>query len=402
MKIGIDVAEVSRIRSAVEKNSRFLKKVFTKEEIEYFSKASLKWESIAGNFAVKEAYSKYLGTGIGDITFRDIVLCHNEKGAPYLMVRGKQANESVSISHSGNIAIAVVCGKGQSKTSHSETMKNLLPNRQRDAHKGMCGRVFILAGSKGMTGAAALSAMGALRSGTGLVTVGTADTEQGVLATKLTEAMTVGYKSSFGGIGLLDKEKIFGMAEKADAFVIGPGMGRLKETKELVLWLIQNVNKPMVIDADGLNALSGNIDILRGRKGQIVITPHEGEMALLCNKTAEEIKTQRENIAKEFAKTFGVVVALKGKDTVVTDGDKVFINPTGNPGMATGGSGDVLAGVLGSFIAQGLNIYDAAALGVYVHGLAGDIGVADKGELGLIASDIAENLPYAIKELSGE
>jgi len=156
------------------------------------------------------------------------------------------------------------------------------------------------------------------------------------------------------------------------------------------------------LDADGLNAVSSNIDILKGRKGEIILTPHEGEMSLLCGKTIEEIKENREKTAVDFAKKYGITLVLKGKNTVVTNGEEVFVNPSGNPGMATGGSGDVLAGVVGSLLGQGLTAYDGAVLGAYIHGRAGDLAKADKGEMGLIASDIVDNLPYAIKELSGE
>jgi NAD(P)H-hydrate epimerase len=285
---------------------------------------------------------------------------------------------------------------------HCENMKKILPERNEDAHKGECGRVFILGGSAGMTGAVCLSAVGALRSGAGLVTVGTADCERWVVACKLTEAMTVGFSSADGCIGMSDKEKIREFAEKSDVLVLGPGMGRNCETRELVLWLIQNVRTKIVLDADGLNAISANIDILKGRKNEIVLTPHEGEMSLLCGKTVEEIKENREKTAVDFAKEYGVVLVLKGKNTVITDGENVFVNPTGNAGMATGGSGDVLSGVIGSLIGQGMTAYDGAVLGAYIHGRAGDLAKEDKGEMGLIASDIAENLPYAIKELSGE
>lgn len=281
-------------------------------------------------------------------------------------------------------------------------MRELLPKRKSDAHKGECGRLFILGGSTGMTGAVCLSAMGALRTGAGLVTVGTAECERGIVAVKLTEAMTVGFSSAYGCIDCEDREKIREIAEKSDVFIIGPGIGRTKETRELVCWLVQKVRTKIVLDADGLNAISSNIDILKGRKDEIVLTPHEGEMSLLCGKSVDEIKENREKIAVDFAKECGIVLVLKGKNTVVTNGCEIFVNPTGNAGMATGGSGDVLSGVIGSLLGQGMKTYDGAVLGTYLHGRAGDLAKADKGEMGLIASDIVENLPYAIKELSGE
>ncbi len=400
MKIGIDVTQLSRIKKAAE-NEGFMQRIFTEQEISYFSKGKIKWESVAGNFAVKEAFSKYLGTGIDGISFKDIELFHNEQGMPYICFKGERADVSVSISHSEDTVVAVVCGEDKESYPHSSYIKSLVPKRKEDAHKGDCGRVFILAGSKGMTGAAALSAMGALRIGAGLVTVGTADCEQSVLAIKLNEAMTKGFASKNGALDITDREEIKEMAEKADAFVIGPGMGRSKETADLIRWLVKNVKTPTVIDADGLNALSKNIDILKRRQGQTVLTPHEGEMALLCNKMPQEIRQNRKAMAEAFSKEYGVTLVLKGKDTIVS-GEETFINPTGNCGMATGGSGDVLSGVIGGLIAQGLSPYNAAVLGVYVHGRAGDVAAADKGKMGLIAGDIAENIPYAVKEISGE
>lgn len=401
MKIGIDTIGVSRIKNAAEKNAGFITRVFTKNEIKYFSKGSFKWESAAGFFAAKEAFSKYLGTGIRDMNFSDIEICHDELKKPYIRFRGKASSASLSISHSDGLAIAVVAGVGNGEIKHSEYIKSLLPKRRDDAHKGDFGRLFILAGSAGMTGAASLSALGALRSGVGLLTVGTEKEERKILAIKLTEAMTMGFEGSCGGVGFSQREKIKEAADAADAFVIGPGMGRASETARLIRYLTERVKTPMIIDADGLNALSGNIDILKRRKGETIITPHEGEMARLCAISAEEVHKNREKIAKDFAKESGAVVVLKGKNTIVA-GDEIFVNPTGNSGMATGGSGDVLSGVIGSFAAQGLPLENAAALGVYVHGRAGDIAAAKKGKAGLIASDIAENLPYAIKELSGE
>ena len=402
MKIGIDIAEVSRIRRAIEEKPGFVKRIYTESEQKYIFGKNIKWESAAGFFAVKEAFSKYMGTGIGKLSFKDIEVSHNEMGAPYLLIKGEKCDAEVSISHSGDMAVAVVCGEGGSDFADNGEMKKLLPKRKSDAHKGQCGRVFILGGSEGMTGAVCLSAMGALRSGAGLVTVGTADCERGIVACKLTEAMTVGFVSDSGCIGFADRDRIRKIAEKSDVFVLGPGIGRDEETQKLILWLVQNVKTKIVLDADGLNAISANIDVLKGRKGEIVLTPHEGEMSLLCGKSVDEIKADRENTAVDLAKEYGVTVVLKGKNTIITDGDKIFVNPTGNAGMATGGSGDVLSGVIGSLIGQGLSLLDGAVLGAYIHGRAGDLAKKDKGEMGLIASDIAENLPYAIKELSGE
>lgn len=400
MNIGIDIVSVSRIKNAVEKNSKFVKRVFTEKEEACIFQNKIRWDRAAGFFAAKEAFSKYLGSGIGKNAFKDIEVRHTESGEPKIFLRGKRTNARISISHTDEMAVAVVCGVGEMLID--DKVAKLLPKRKSDAHKALCGRIFILAGSEGMTGAVCLCANGALKSGAGLVTVGTAKSERPIVACKLTEAMTVGFCEKDGGIGLCDIEKIKDIADRADVFVLGPGIGRGAETKELVLKLTESVKIKTVLDADGLNAVSENIDILNCKKAEMVLTPHEGEMALLCGKSSEFIKNNRETVALSFAKKYGIVLVLKGKNTIVTDGEKLFVNPTGNAGMATGGSGDVLSGIIGSFAGQGLSLYDASVLGVYVHGLAGDLAKKHKGEIGMTALDIAENLPYAIKILSGE
>ena len=184
--------------------------------------------------------------------------------------------------------------------------------------------------------------------------------------------------------------------------VLGPGLSRYSETQKLVNRLILKINKPMILDADALNAISKNTAALKKIKIEYIVTPHLGEMARLLGKSIEYIKNNRLIVAKKFSRDYNAVVVLKGAGTVVAEpGGKYFINNTGNPGMATAGSGDVLSGIIAGFLAQGLKMFDASVLGVYVHGLAGDIAAKDKGEIGLIAGDILENIPYAIKLLTG-
>lgn len=420
MRTGIDIVDISRIKNAIERTPTFLEKTFSKNEIKYFTRgfakedkvpevgenlnceAKIKYESAAACFAAKEAYGKMTGKGLSGFKLNEIELCHNENGAPYLMKNGKKLSVSVSISHDFGAAVAVVfenddfvsCDTACDEKLEYEIYQRV-PKRKKDAHKGDCGKLFILAGSLGMTGAAALSAAAALRSGVGLLTVGTADSQQPILAIKLTEAMTVSYKSKNGQVCLLEKDKILAAANAADAFVIGPGMGRETETAELIRFIALQANKKAVIDADGLNAVAVNIDILKKRKAETVLTPHEGEAARLLKTDADSVKENRIAAAKEIAKRSGAVAVLKGSGTIVTDGERLFINPTGNSGMATGGSGDVLSGIIGSFLAQGLSAYDAAVLGVWLHGKAGDFAASEKTEFSLIASDIISCLPRA-------
>jgi len=182
--------------------------------------------------------------------------------------------------------------------------------------------------------------------------------------------------------------------------VAGPGLSRVPETQRFFLRFIQRVTLPTVIDADGLNALATDVSLLKESKAPLVLTPHPGEMGRLIGKSSRFVQANRKKVARDFAKRYGVFVVLKGHRTVVAapDGDS-YVNPTGNPGMASGGTGDVLAGVVGGLLTQGLTPYDAARLGVYVHGLAGDLAAKEKGEVSLIAGDLLRHLPVAFKKV---
>lgn len=400
---GVDIIEISRIRDAIVKNDRFCERIFTGSELDYFQKHGSRIETLAGFFAAKEAFSKYLGTGIRGFEFHDIEIGHDELGEPFVIFRNRKIDVSLSISHNTDTAVAVVCGEVSELSGcnidikYREKMRKLIPFRSEDANKGDCGRVFIIAGSKGMTGAATLCGYGALRCGSGLVTVGTAASEQSILACKLTEAMTVALPCNDGVLSHEAIDLIKTYAERADVVAIGPGLGRNEDIKKILSELIKIYEKTLIVDADGINALSENIDILKEKRCEIILTPHPGEMSRLTGLSVEEIQTNRERLAAEFAIGYGVCVVLKGKDTVIADKDgKISVNPTGNSGMATGGTGDVLCGVIAAFAAQGLSPYDAAVLGTYIHGLAGDIALQKKGIHGLIASDVADSLPESI------
>ena len=281
-------------------------------------------------------------------------------------------------------------------------IRKLLPRRRPDTHKGDYGHVFVIAGSVGMTGAATLTSMGALLSGSGLVTLGIPKSLNPILEVKLTEVMTKPLPEtddqtlSEGAFS-----KILKFTEKANCVAIGPGLSRNFSTEKLVKELIVSLDKPMVLDADGINALEGGAPILSSAKAPIVITPHPGEMARLVSLSREAIVKAKEKVAKNFANKYNVVCVLKGHRTVVADPKgKVYVNLTGNPGMASGGVGDVLTGMIASFIGQGIKPFDAARLGVFLHGLAGDLAAKEKGEVSLIASDILNKLPQAIKVIS--
>ncbi len=256
-----------------------------------------------------------------------------------------------------------------------------LPERPEDSHKGDYGHVLVAAGSVGMAGAAALASQAALRSGAGLVTCACPVEVRPALA-PFPCVMTA----------LLD-EGVPALAAKTDALCVGPGLGKAAATGKTVRALLSGSKAPVVVDADALAALDeAALSVLSGRA---VLTPHPGEMAGLLATTVQKIQADRRGAAKDFAERHGLVVVLKGHGTVVTDGLRLAVNGTGNPGMATAGAGDVLSGVIAALLAQGLEPFEAAYLGVHLHGAAGDLAAKDKGLHGLIATDILDALPTA-------
>ncbi|MCQ9206322.1 MAG: NAD(P)H-hydrate dehydratase [Omnitrophica bacterium] len=276
-----------------------------------------------------------------------------------------------------------------------------IPRRREDSHKGDFGHVFVLAGSQGMTGAAFLASQAAMRSGSGLVTCGVPKSLNAIMETKLTEAMTLALPEVKDGALALPAEKIIlQFVKKTDAVVVGPGISRHPETQKLVRNLLEKINKPVILDADGIIALAGNADILKKRILPTVLTPHPGEMSRLVGKDVRAIQANREKTASDFAKKHKVILALKGRKTVIADPKgNTYINRTGNSGMSTAGVGDVLTGMIASFVGQGINPYSATVIGVYLHGLAGDLAAKEKGQFSLIATDLLEKLPQAIKKI---
>lgn len=279
----------------------------------------------------------------------------------------------------------------------STEAEEMFVRRQPDVHKGSCGKVLVVAGSKGLTGAAALSASAAMRSGAGTVTLGIAESLHDIMETKLTEVMTSPLaETSSGFVGEESFTEIERLSLQNDVVAIGPGLGRHVETLSLVRRVIQTMERPLVIDADALYALIDHTSILAEAKSMPILTPHPGEMARLVGLTPEEVNQDRVYIARQAAMEWGSIIILKGARTIVAFPDgEVYINSSGNAGMATGGAGDVLTGVIAGLIGQGLSSHEAALTGVYIHGLAGDI-VARSGMIGMIASDIIKALPAAI------
>jgi NAD(P)H-hydrate epimerase len=280
------------------------------------------------------------------------------------------------------------------------TMRALITPRSADTHKGDYGRVLIVAGSAGKTGAAHLAAVGALRSGAGLVTVATASACLPVVASMAPEYMTMAIDETPDG---LDVDAVDTLLDSAkDVMAIGPGLGQTPGTRGFIQALVDRATVPLIIDADGLNAFAGEPGRLAGREGrEVIITPHPGEMARLVGRSIEEVQANRLEVARTFASTHHVYVVLKGHRTLIaTPEGSVFINPTGNAGMATGGTGDVLTGVVAAWLAQLLDAEAACKLAVYLHGMAGDLAEADEGEVSMTSADLAAHLGDAILELT--
>jgi len=285
----------------------------------------------------------------------------------------------------------------------ADYVRRILPRRQPGAHKGSCGRVLVIAGSQGLTGAAALTSSAAVRAGAGLVTLGVAASLNPIMETKVTEVMTkVLPETAWGTLGLDAAPYILKLAAECDVLAIGPGLGREEETAEAVRETVKNACCPLVLDADGINALAGHTAILQQSKALVILTPHPGELSRLTGLTVEAINSDRLTAAREAAESWGSIVVLKGPGTVVAFPDgEVYINTSGNAGMATGGTGDVLTGIIAAFIAQGLSSHEAAVAGVYIHGIAGDVA-ARRGQIGMSAGDLLQAIPAAIHTVLSE
>jgi NAD(P)H-hydrate epimerase len=273
-----------------------------------------------------------------------------------------------------------------------------LPVRAQDSHKGQFGTVLVIAGGRGMAGAAALAGASALRSGAGLVRVVSPAEVQPVVASFEPSYMT--YPLATDAAGLIDFDRsrpdLERLIAQASVVVVGPGLGRSPSIESLVRFLLDETDRPLVIDADALNSLAGHVDRLKAITRPVILTPHPGEFARLTGQSVAEVQADRVSQAAKLAGLAeSLVVVLKGAGTVVTDGHRAYVNTTGNPGMATGGAGDVLTGVIAALIAQRAPAFDAAQLGVYIHGLAGDIARDHNGEIGLIAGDIVDALADA-------
>ncbi len=300
------------------------------------------------------------------------------------------------------IPLEIVKGVSTTTLPSIGEIKDFLPGREVDVHKKECGRVLVIAGSLGMTGAATLTSLSALRSGAGVVTLGIPQSLNPIFEQKLTEVMTIPLpETPHRSLDVGAFDKINELLKVFDVLVMGPGLSLNESTVHLVRKLVASASCPLVLDADGLNALVDATEILAKRSTPTIITPHPGELARLFKTTADEVQSDRLGFAKRAATLWNIVVVLKGARSIVSCEEKSTIVPTGNPGMATAGTGDVLTGLIGGFLSQEMTSYNAAVLATYIHGLAGDLAAEDVTPYCLIASDLIDYLPKAIKLVVG-
>ena len=274
-----------------------------------------------------------------------------------------------------------------------ELVLSLLPDRNPWGHKGNFGKLLLLCGSRGYTGAAFFAAMGALRAGAGLVFLGVPESIYGIEAVKLNEPVIFPLPDAGGRLSADAVPEILTRLPQMDAVLVGPGLGQSEGTLAVVRAVLEKAECPVVVDADGINVLSAHRDLLRERKSPTILTPHDGEFARLGGVIGED----RMAAAAALAEELGCVVLLKGHETCITDGTDGYINPTGNPGMAVGGSGDVLAGVITALLGAGLPPLEAAACGAWLHGAAGDRCAAELGQYGMLPTDMLSALPRLVK-----
>lgn len=276
----------------------------------------------------------------------------------------------------------------------------VLPARPADSNKGTFGRVLVVAGSRGMSGAAVLCASAVLRGGAGLVFVAVPADILPIVAAANPCYLTVPLPhDEQGRLTVAAREELLAQCRSQDVIAFGPGLGRGAAITELALAVLTECQTPLVLDADGLNAMQGHVAALKNRSGPLILTPHPGEFARLLGTDIANVQAHRQELAVRFASEHGVILVLKGHGTIVTDGRRVYTNTTGNPGMATGGTGDILTGLIAALLGQKMEPFAAAQLGVHLHGLAGDLARDELGEVSLIASDLLEYLPSVFRSL---
>ncbi len=388
--LGIDLVSINKFK---EKSN--ILKIFTEEELDHASQSKNFDMSLSGIFAAKEATIKAYGFNLSYIINRRIEIRYMDR-KPRVLLDGFLLTDNISISHDGDYALAV-CESNLENVYVDDYFKKIFPKRKKDTHKGDYGKIAILGGSSGMSGSVYLSSMAALRTGAGLVYNIVPKSISNILQIKTNEQIILPLDS----FNIINNEenlrKINYYIRDKDILAIGPGMGQDDSLNSLINSIFKDFSGKILIDADGLNAISSDIKILKNHKN-LVLTPHLMEFSRLTKLSLDQINSDRIGLAKKFARDKGVILVLKSEETIVTDGFRIYINKIGNPGMATAGSGDVLSGVISALLHR-LDNYEAACLGVYIHSLAGDLASKDLCEDSIIASDIVKYIPGAMKLL---
>ena len=402
MQLGIDIVPVARIAAAIEKyGDRFLQRIYTPGELAY---ARGNPEKLAGRWAAKEAVLKALG-GRGRFPRMSLVeVLPGRRGAPEVTLTREPTPEiAVSITHDGGMAMAIaaVVEEVARKPRPRMPPELRLPDRPEDANKGTFGQVCVVAGSLGYTGAPYLTATAAARSGAGYVRLLAAETIYPILAIKCTEVVVTQVPEVGPGIlGHAGLDAVQRYCAAADACVVGPGLGREFSTRRMVLDLLGQFVLPDGGRTPTPERSCEQRKLLPRLKARLILTPHPMEMSRLTGLKVEEIQADREAVAQRFAEEWGHVVVLKGSKTVIAEpGGEVRVNPHGNPALASAGTGDVLAGIIGGLLAQGLDPFEAAVTGVFLHGAAGDEASARLGDAGVLASDLLPLIPVTIRDL---
>ena len=405
--VGVDAATVSRIADVAARRPRFVEKIYTARER---ARCEGHPERLATRWAAKEAVKKLLGS-IGEYplpTYRQIEVVNRRGGAPAVLVRGVDRGITLTLTHERDLALAVAvlvqAPDPLAAPLHAPLPDGLvLPARPDDGHKGSFGTVVVVAGAYGFSGAAYLSSMGAARGGAGLIRLCVPQAIYPVLAAKCIEVMA--HPLPDDGRGSIGMDSVDALRRehlpRADALVVGPGVGQSPDTADAVVALLESLPCPAVVDADGLNiAATRGVDWRRS--GQpVVVTPHPAEMARLIGTHTDEVQADRDGIARRYAREHGVVVVLKGAHTVVAapDGRLHTDAHGGVVALASGGTGDVLAGLIGALLAPGLDAFDAAVAGVTIHAEAGGAVQRERGRAGALASDLLDALPAAQERL---
>ena len=399
MFLGVDVASIGRIERALERHPRFAARIYTEAERRYCGRRAERW---ASRWAAKEAVRKLYGSARARLPQMREVEVVRGRGAPQIRVRGAATDIALSLTHDAGVAIAVVAAASPSDLMAATAPRGMrLAARPDDGHKGTFGHVLVVAGARGYTGAPQLAALGAARGGAGLVTVCVPESIYPVVAAHLLEVMPAPLPDA--GSGALHPEGLPALLQHlraADALVIGPGLGRAAETGAVLFDVLRAAGGPVVVDADGLNIAAARGFDWHEVSQPAVLTPHPAEMARLAGLEASAVQRDRRDVARRYAREHGVVVVLKGAETVVAAPDgREHVDSHQVVALASGGTGDVLAGLLGAMLAQGLQVFDAAVAAVTVHATAGLRAQARRGRAGALASDVIDELPQAQESL---